>query len=156
MNAPSFEAVSPVTKELYGIAGWLKLFCGIVFSVAALFTGSGVFMLVYKDRSGSIIPGCILTSVGIFAFAVFALLCLHRRIAVKLSYIFLLTQNLFFLLTLLGGDAPWIFWGTAINTIGWSLYLYRSKRVQNTFGSGEANPALAPPPASYRPFADVK
>ena len=145
-----------MTEELYGIGGWLKLFCGIVLSVAALYTGSGVFLLVYRDKPGSIMGAWILTAVGLFSFAVFALMCLHRRIAVKLSYVFLLVQNLFFLLTLLGGDAPWIFWGTAINTIGWSLYLYRSKRVQNTFHSNQTNKKLASTPAAYHPFADVK
>jgi hypothetical protein len=145
-----------LTKELYGLGGWLKLFCGIVFSVAASFTGGGVFLLVYRDISFAVVGGCVLTAMGLFAFAVFALMCLHLRIAIKLSYIFLLAQNLFFLVTLFGGDAPWIFWGTVVNTIAWSLYLYHSKRVQNTFHSDEANNTLAPTPTPYRPFADVK
>lgn len=145
-----------MTEELYGIGGWLKLFCGIVLSVGALYTASGVFLLVYRDKPGSIIPACILAAVGLFSLAVFTLLSLHRRIAVKLSYVFLLVQNLFFLLALLGGDAPWIFWGTAINTIGWSLYLYRSRRVQNTFHSDEPRTNLASTPIAYHPFADVK
>lgn len=130
-----------------------------LFCFALLMTGSldvAGALVAFKEKSeGSDIGGYLGIALGIFTVGVLASLFLHRRIAIKLVYSYLLVQTLFWLAAAMLGESVKYFVGTLTVCVAWALYFHRSQRVRNTFYR-ESAPSAEQPASSYIPFPDVK
>jgi hypothetical protein len=139
-----------VKKAPYGVGGWLGLFC-FALVLTGLFSLAGALVAFKEKSEGGAIGGCIGVALGIFTIVVLAALLLHRTMAVKLAYSYLVVQALFWLAAAMVGESLRYFAGALTICVAWALYFHRSQRVRNTFYP-EPAPSTERPASPYTPL----